>query len=210
MSSVWLIPVEAMLNRELGRRPSALAECRELDGQVLELDIRGLPALKVYVVAHPGGVQLLDSPPGEITASVQGTPPALLAMSRGEATPAAMRQAGVMLHGDTDFAARMQRLLRRAAPDVEAALARTLGGPAAHTLSRAVGGLGKRLQRIGDTLSRDTAEYFQFERGDLPTGEEVEDFLAEVDRLRDDVARLEARVRRLDDSARDQETGPRA
>ncbi len=203
MGSVWLVPAEAMLNRELGRRPSALRECAELDGRVLELDIRGLPALKVYVVPHPGGIQLLDNPPGEIAASVQGTPPALLAMTRGEATPAAMRQAGVQLHGDTDFAARMQRLLRRAVPDVEAFLARNLGDSAAHGLSRAVAGLGAGLRRAADTLSRDAAEYFQFERGDLPTTAEVEDFINEVDRLRDDVARLEARLRRVDKAGQD-------
>ena len=203
MSSVWLMPVEAILNRELGRRPSALRECAELDGRVLELDIRGLPAVKVYVVGHAGGVQLLDHPPGEIVASVQGTPPALLAMTHNEATPAAMREAGVQLHGDTEFAARMQRLLRRAVPDVEAILARSLGGPAAHGLSQALGGLGKGLRRAANTLSRGAAEYFQFERGDLPTTAEVEDFISEVDRLRDDVARLEARLRRADDTGQD-------
>jgi ubiquinone biosynthesis protein UbiJ len=41
-------------------------------------------------------------------------------------------------------------------------------------------------------------EYLQEEGRDLPTPTEVEEFLADVDRLRDDAERLEARLARLE------------
>jgi ubiquinone biosynthesis protein UbiJ len=41
-------------------------------------------------------------------------------------------------------------------------------------------------------------EYLQEEGRDLPTRTEVDEFLADVDRLRDDAERLEARLARLE------------
>ncbi|HEV2213569.1 MAG TPA: sterol-binding protein, partial [Gammaproteobacteria bacterium] len=46
-------------------------------------------------------------------------------------------------------------------------------------------------------LSKDLAEYLQYESRDLPPRHEVDDFLTGVDRLRDDAERLAARLQRL-------------
>ena len=62
-------------------------------------------------------------------------------------------------------------------------------------------------RRATDSLVTSAAEYLQEEGRDVPVRLEVEEFLREVDRLRDDVERLEARIARLsrrhdDDSGR--------
>jgi ubiquinone biosynthesis accessory factor UbiJ len=49
-----------------------------------------------------------------------------------------------------------------------------------------------------DRLSRTVAEYLQEESRDLPARAELEAFLDQVDDLAADVARLEARLRRLE------------
>jgi ubiquinone biosynthesis protein UbiJ len=48
-----------------------------------------------------------------------------------------------------------------------------------------------------ETLFQDSGEYLQEEARLLPTRIEVAYFLGDVDRLRDDVERLQARVQRL-------------
>ena len=52
-------------------------------------------------------------------------------------------------------------------------------------------------RRAGDTLARNTAEYLTEESRDLPARVEVEEFLEDVDRLREAVDRLESRVAAL-------------
>ena len=49
-------------------------------------------------------------------------------------------------------------------------------------------------RRARDTFARNTAEYLTEESRDLPVRIEVEEFLADVDRLRESVDRLEARI----------------
>jgi ubiquinone biosynthesis protein UbiJ len=49
----------------------------------------------------------------------------------------------------------------------------------------------------GRSLAGNVSEYLQEEGRDLPTPTEVDEFLAGVDQLRDDVERLEARLARL-------------
>jgi len=68
--------------------------------------------------------------------------------------------------------------------------------------ARQAGKLFRGLREWGmdsaDRLSRTLAEYLQEESRDLPTRHEVEAFLDEVDTVAGDVARLEARLRRLE------------
>ena len=51
--------------------------------------------------------------------------------------------------------------------------------------------------RTLNTLARDVAEYLQQESRDLPTQAEIEPLLNGIDNFRDDVARLQARVARV-------------
>ena len=71
-----------------------------------------------------------------------------------------------------------------------------LGGAGAYsdgklTLSAQIGG------RLQEYLGQDATEYFQQEGRDLPVPASVRQFMQEVDVLRDDTARLEARLARL-------------
>jgi ubiquinone biosynthesis protein UbiJ len=68
--------------------------------------------------------------------------------------------------------------------------------------ARQVAGFARGLldwgRKAGDSLATNVSEYLQEEGRDLPTRTETEEFLADVDRLRDDAERLEARLARLE------------
>jgi ubiquinone biosynthesis protein UbiJ len=56
-------------------------------------------------------------------------------------------------------------------------------------------------RRAHDTFLQNVAEYLQEEGRDVPNRTEAEEFLHGVDRLRDDVDRLEARLKLLEPAA---------
>jgi ubiquinone biosynthesis protein UbiJ len=98
------------------------------------------------------------------------------------------------VRGDAEIAEGFRRLLEAARPDFEEELSRFTGDAAAHYLAgfaREAAAFGRR---AGDTLARNTAEYLTEESRDLPVRIEVEEFLEDVDRLREAVDRLESRV----------------
>ncbi|MDH4133684.1 MAG: sterol-binding protein, partial [Gammaproteobacteria bacterium] len=71
------------------------------------------------------------------------------------------------------------------------------GDPVGHEVGRVLRGAFAWQRRVGETLLRNSAEYFQEESRLLPVRSEVEGFLNAVDGLRADVDRLSARVQRL-------------
>lgn len=188
-----LAALEMAFNRAIHGSPSALADCEAMANRCIRVDLTDL-ALTVSVVPVPGGVQLLAGEPEHADVRFEGTSWALM---RAALADDGSRR-GVTIDGDFDLGERFQGLLRKIRPDAEEALSRLVGDELAHAARAGLAGLADRLRGAAETLGRDLGEYFQYETGDLPTPDEVSDFLAEVDRLRDDVARLEARVRRLD------------
>jgi ubiquinone biosynthesis protein UbiJ len=73
-----------------------------------------------------------------------------------------------------------------------------IGDVAARQVANFARGLLDWGRRAGGSLATSVAEYLQEEGRDLPTRTETEEFLADVDRLRDDTERLEARLARLE------------
>jgi ubiquinone biosynthesis protein UbiJ len=79
-------------------------------------------------------------------------------------------------------------------PDVEEELSRIIGDTPAHQalrLVRLATGFGRRAATTG---MRNVAEYLAHERRDLVPRAEAEDFYRGVERLREDLDRLEARA----------------
>ncbi len=100
--------------------------------------------------------------------------------------------------GDPALLATLDRVFKRLDWDVEADLAPLVGDVAAHRLHAfgrdALASLAHTLSALG----RNASEYVVEEAELMARGVDVDRFNHEVDRLADDVARLDARLRRLE------------
>jgi len=96
--------------------------------------------------------------------------------------------------GDTELATAVNQLWRNLRWDFEEDLARVFGDIAAHRIAET----GRTLQRWGaqsaDNLARSLAEYWTEEDPLIARRRDIEQFNTDVDRLRDDVARLQKRL----------------
>ena len=88
-------------------------------------------------------------------------------------------------------------------PDLEEELAAVVGDVAARRVANLARGVLALGRSATDSLATSVAEYLQEEGRDVPARVEVEEFLRDVDQLRDDVERLEARLARLGAAPRD-------
>ncbi len=121
------------------------------------------------------------------------TPGVLLRLATRDET--AWREIGVS--GDADFAVTLNHIARNLRWDVEEDLSRVFGDMAAHRMAES----GRVLRRWGeqalDNTGRSFAEYWTEEQPLIASAHDLEQFNREVDRLRDDVARLEKRLEQL-------------
>lgn len=191
-----LTPLQSLLDRNIAASAAARAACRRLDGKTLALQVEGV-ALSVYFRSVGERVELASSIDGAPDATLSGTPLALMRLA-GPQPEAALRAGAVHIQGDAEVAQAFSELLKHARPDLEEELSRLIGDVAAHQVGNAARSILEFAQRAADTFAQNVSEYLQEEGRDTPSRTEADEFTAAVDKLRDDVERIEARVAMLE------------
>ncbi|MEJ2060294.1 MAG: SCP2 sterol-binding domain-containing protein [Gammaproteobacteria bacterium] len=189
--------LETALNAWLRVDPEQAAGLGRLEGKVVGLEVRGL-GLNLYLFPSARGFQVQGDYTGEPDCMIRATPLALVRLGVARDTAGSMGGDDVVIEGDSTLGQQLREVLQSIEFDWEEALSKAVGDAAAHQVGRAARDIRQWLQRSGESLRQDVTEYLQEESRGLPTRIEVEHFLDEVDTLRTDVDRLEARIARLE------------
>jgi len=104
----------------------------------------------------------------------------------------------VQISGDTELAREILFIAQHLRWDAEEDLSRVFGDIVAHRMVQAAGDLRHWQQQATDSFMRSAAAYWTDEQPLIATRHDVERFVCEVDALRDDVARAEKRIERLE------------
>ncbi|HKJ76293.1 MAG TPA: SCP2 sterol-binding domain-containing protein [Gammaproteobacteria bacterium] len=202
MSEVWLLPtavlaaLETALNRALALDPETAERLAGLEGRVIAIELRGLEQT-LYLLPLADGVRLFGEYEGEPDTVLSGTPFALARMGAGP-TGTGLFSGEVTLRGDTELGQRVKAILGGLAIDWEEHLSRYTGDILAHQAGNLFRGLRDWGRQARADLERDAVDYVQEERRLLPTRAEVDAFAEDVATARDDVERLEARIKHLE------------
>jgi len=150
----------------------------------------------------PFGISLTVMDNGEVALAAAGTAPDVtIRLTPGLLLRLAARDETVWreieVSGDTDFASVINHVARNLRWDVEEDLSRIFGDVAAHRMTES----GRVFRRWGEQAAGNTgrsfAEYWTEENPLIASAHDLDQFNREVDRLRDDAARLEKRLERL-------------
>jgi len=190
-----LRPVASVLNRNIRSTTPARELCEKLDGSVIAVRVRNT-ALATWFLIHEDCLELTTECNAEPDVVISGSLLTLAAMS-GESGISALRDGSLELTGDAHIADRFQRLLSFAKPDIEEELSGVIGDVTAHKLGELARGVSKWGRDARSTMGANIREYLQEESRDVPSRYEVDRFVSDVNALRDDVERLEARINRL-------------
>lgn len=190
-----LRPVAKVLNRNIRESTPARELCGQLSGTVIAIRVRDTALAAYFVVSDDAldVVTLTDAEPDVIICGSLIT----LARMAGESGEAAVRDGSLDLTGDAELANQFQQLLSFAKPDLEEELSGVVGDVAAHRLGEFARGLGRWGRDARSTMGTNIREYLQEESRDAPSRYEVERFSNNLNTLRDDVDRIEARLNRL-------------
>jgi ubiquinone biosynthesis protein UbiJ len=190
-----LRPVASVLNRNIQATTPARELCQKLKGTVVAIRVRNT-ALTAWFIVHEDSLELTTE--AELTPDVLISGSILtLASMAGESGVRSIRAGSLELTGDPVLADDFQRLLTYAKPDIEEELSGVVGDVAAHRIGEIARGVSNWSREARSTMGENIREYLQEESRDLPSRYEVDRFTANVSELRDDVDRLEARIKRL-------------
>jgi ubiquinone biosynthesis protein UbiJ len=194
---VWLAAIESLLNRGLDQSFRARAVAGRLNGTSMELRIEGLAPIRI--AAFSGRLALATGPGSGADAVIAGPPLALLDLfARREDSTVARGSERVHVSGDAEIAARYRELLELARPDWEEELSRLIGDLPARRVALAARAALSWARGFARSARANVAEYLQEESRALVSKPEVEEFLSQVDALRETADRVEARIARLE------------
>lgn len=186
---------ERLANRLIAESTPARTRAGALEGRSMSIELAGLDVTLRAAIAN-GTVELGIGADEPADVKLSATPLELLRLARAESTDE-LKSARTRLDGDVHVAEGFAELARLARPDLEDELARWIGDIAAHETAELGRRLGAYAGRARRALELDTAEYLQEEQRLVPGPHEVAAFSDDVDRLRDDVDRAEARLERI-------------
>jgi ubiquinone biosynthesis protein UbiJ len=194
-ASLIAAAAQTALDASLKGSSAARADLKKLDGKVIRLELIGLP-LVLHFLAEDGRLTVAADYHGTPDITVRAPAASLMASALKRDSEAVPR--GMQVSGDAETAQVFSRLLKNADLDWEELLARRVGDVAARHIGNAVRGLVGWSRDAASRLGQDVADYLHYESHDLPPRHEVQGFLSDVDRLRDDAERFTARLKRVE------------
>lgn len=190
-----LRPIAGILNRNIAATTPARELCQKLQGTVVAIRVRDT-ALTTWFIVQEDHLELTTDAEHEPDVLISGSLLTLAQMA-GDSGGNAIRAGSLEFTGDPVLADEFRQLLTYAKPDIEEELSGIVGDVAAHRLGEIARGLSQWGREARATMGANIREYLQEESRDVPSRYEVERFTANVNALRDDVDRLEARIKRL-------------
>ncbi len=190
-------PIANILNRNIGEITPAQELCSRLDGKTVVIRVRDT-ALSLTFGFNDELIELGTALPEEPDVVIVGSLLTLAKVARGGGQ-AELRDGSLEVTGNAAVADAFRELLGYAKPDIEEELSGLVGDAAAHQLGEMARGLRGWAREARETMEANVREYLQEESRDLPSRYEVERFTRELNVLRDDVERTEARLARLEE-----------
>ncbi len=181
------------LNRLFTQTPGARDLLARHAGRTLALD---MALFRVHLrIDEAGGLHLAPETAAE--ASIFITPDVLLRIP--EKGKAAFRE--LRTEGDADLLSAFNDAFQQLDLDAEAELSRLFGPVMGFRMAETGRAFGGWMKQATEDAARAFAEYAVEESPMLASRVDIERFNREVDQLRDDAARLEARLARLEKTA---------
>ena len=192
VDTMLLRAVEQMLNFKLQTVPLLDSQLANIAGKLIGLEVAPMN-LQLFFAIQSDGIEVFATPPRLPDVWIRGTVVNLVKAG------ASSLQSGIHLDisGDVEVGQTFQRLLRRSGFDWEELLSLCIGDIAAHWVGQGVRQASVGFGRMLDTMSVSAGEYLIEEIDVLVYDREVRHFIERVDILRNDIERLEVRLKKL-------------
>lgn len=183
-------PLLAAINHLLGQASWAREKLVPFTGHAAQIKLPPFEA--AFLIGDDG---FLVAPGAEANLEVSIALPAATPLLALQGKDAVMRAARI--DGSAEFAEALGFVIRNLSWDAEEDLSRVFGDIAAHRIVSGTRDFVGWQQQAAQNFAENLAEYFTEEQPMIARPADVAQFSGDVDRLRDDVARLEKRLQRL-------------
>lgn len=212
-----LSAIETALNAWLKLDGESLIKCKALEGKIIRLHVTGVE-LNLFFLPSVSGIQVMSNYPdqnlvdddididieiddevknGEVDATIHGSPMALMRLSTSENSGASMLESDVEIDGDMRVAEKFSAILKAVDIDWEELFSKLVGDIFAHQTGEVVRSGTGWLKESIEAMKLNTSEYLSEESKVVPADAELDYYMDQVDELRMDVDRIQARINNI-------------
>lgn len=203
MNSFFLRQLEKALNRYLALDPESKKRLQRLEGKTITLELEVLRfCFQLVIQDQKIGVHSGENLSADL--KIRGTPLNLFTLALSRDKKHHFFTELVTLEGDAELGQQVIALFEQLELDWEEYLAMAIGDLPANQLGRFTKKLFAWGKDAQESLAQNLKDYVHEEKTWLPPEEALQDFFKEVDELRLDMDRFEARVRQLIEETRKQ------
>jgi len=199
LSTSALLILESSLNQLIATDSVTVAALAKLSGKVIEFKVIDAP-IHCYILPYAQGIELQQHYESNAHSTLMGSLKNFRELALSEDSSEHFFGNGISISGDTQLAATFARILNNAKIDWQGIIASLSGDLVAAELASFFQSSKAQLNITKDSLALNIAEYLQEEARTLPSPVEIETFIEDIDSVRSDVDRLEARLNILEQS----------
>lgn len=218
MKDFFINKIEKALNRYLSLDPESENRMRALQDKIVVIDLIIAPryartelgrsfgaksapqndAFGVFAIQFNNHkIEILSSLPEKPDIVIKGMPLSLLGLSLSKDKRKHFFGDNVVIEGNLELGQQVTDLFDQLEIDWEEPLSRWVGDVPAHQVGRMVRNVKDFAERFCDSMARNVTEYVHEETELFPPSEALKDFYHDVDVLRMDVDRIEARIEKI-------------
>ena len=190
---MFLTPIELALNTALAQDQETKAKLNQFEDRCIAIHIKDFNKIITMTVID---TKLKLSMNSEEDADLTITANAMTLAKLGS-DPDSLFSADIDINGDVQFAKQLRDLLDGFDFDWEAQLAKVTGDTLAFPIAHGLRQFTAWAKNTHQSMQETTAEYLREEAQLLPDKSQTNDYMNNIDTLRADVDRLEARINRL-------------
>ena len=183
-------PLQTAINYLLGQAAWAREKLLPFAGHAAQIKLPPFEA--AFLIGADG---YISAPTEDAELEVSISLPAATPLLALQGKDAVMRAARI--EGSAEFAEALGFVIRNLRWDAEEDLSKIIGDITAHRIVAGTRDFAAWQQQAAQNFAANLAEYFTEEQPLIARQTDIADFAGDIDRLRDDVARLEKRLQRL-------------
>lgn len=198
LSLLPIAAIETAINQYIALDPDAKSALIKFEGKVMVVRGTDLP-IRLFLLPQRDGIRVMTQFEGDVDATLSGSMLSLarLGLTRDPEQVRALFGNDLSLEGDSEFGHEFKQFFNQIDIDWEEHLSKLTGDVVAHQVGEWTRSGCQLSNELNENFSSTVTEYLQEESRLFPPREEVDDFFKAIDRLSQDVERLEARWQRL-------------
>ena len=196
LSATITAMLDTALNAWIHLDEESPAKLQAIAGKVICMHITGLN-VKLYFLPDATGIYSMTEYEGKPDVTIKAAPVSLIRLNAASDSGKAMLDSDVSIEGNMGLSEKFSNILSEVDLDWEEWLSHIAGDLVAYKTGETVRGATAWLKETNEAMQMNTSEYLQEESRILPAEAEVAYYMDQVDALRGDADRLEARVKRL-------------